>query len=58
MVLGDQNADTADLNTGYQQAVEWIHAHIPNPGDQQIVVDDTLWLDMVQDGFKPGRCDI
>jgi Dolichyl-phosphate-mannose-protein mannosyltransferase len=55
---GDKNADTEDLNTGYSQAVEWIHAHVPNPGDQRIAVDDTLWLDMLQDGFKPSRYDI
>jgi 4-amino-4-deoxy-L-arabinose transferase-like glycosyltransferase len=55
---GDSNADTQDLNTGYSQAVEWVHTHIPHPGDQHIVVDDTLWLDMLQDGFKPSRYDI
>jgi 4-amino-4-deoxy-L-arabinose transferase-like glycosyltransferase len=55
---GDKNADTQDLNTGYAAAVEWVHTHIPNPGDQRIVVDDTLFLDMMQDGFKPSRYDI
>jgi 4-amino-4-deoxy-L-arabinose transferase-like glycosyltransferase len=55
---GDKNADTENLNTGYSQAVEWIHAHVPHPGDQRIAVDDTLWLDMLQDGFKPSRYDI
>ncbi|HEX4094352.1 MAG TPA: glycosyltransferase family 39 protein [Trebonia sp.] len=55
---GDKNADTQDLNTGYAEAVEWVHTHIPNPGDQHIVADDTLWLDMLQDGFKPSRYDI
>ncbi len=55
---GDHNADTQDLNTGYAEAVEWVHTHIPNPGDQRIVVDDTLFLDMLQDGFKPSRYDI
>ena len=55
---GDKNADTQDLNTGYSEAVEWIHANVPHPGDQRIVVDDTLFLDMMQDGFKPSRYDI
>ncbi len=55
---GDQNADTQDLNTGYADAVEWVHTHIPHPGDTRIVVDDTLFLDMLQDGFKPSRYDI
>jgi hypothetical protein len=36
----------------------WIDAHIPHPGNKRIVVDDTIWLDMVKDGFKPGRRDI
>ena len=58
MVLGRQNADTQDLNTGYADAVEWVHTHIPHPGDTRIVVDDTLFLDMLQDGFKPSRYDI
>jgi 4-amino-4-deoxy-L-arabinose transferase-like glycosyltransferase len=55
---GDKDADTQDLNTGYADAVEWVHTHIPHPGDQRIVVDDTLYLDMLQDGFKPSRYDI
>jgi 4-amino-4-deoxy-L-arabinose transferase-like glycosyltransferase len=55
---GDKNADTEDLNTGYADAVTWVHTHIPHPGDQRIVVDDTLFLDMLQDGFKPSRYDI
>jgi hypothetical protein len=55
---GDKNADTEDLNTGYAAAAEWVHTHIPHPGDQRIVVDDTLFLDMLQDGFKPSRYDI
>jgi hypothetical protein len=55
---GDKNADTQDLNTGYADAVEWVHTHIPHPGAQRIVVDDTLFLDMLQDGFKPSRYDI
>jgi 4-amino-4-deoxy-L-arabinose transferase-like glycosyltransferase len=56
--LRDSDADTQDLNTPYSQAVEWIHTHIPHPGNDRIVVDDTLWLDMAEDGFKPGRYDI
>jgi 4-amino-4-deoxy-L-arabinose transferase-like glycosyltransferase len=54
----DKDADTQDLNTGYAAAVEWVHTHDLHPGDQRIVVDDTLWLDMLQDGFKPSRYDI
>jgi 4-amino-4-deoxy-L-arabinose transferase-like glycosyltransferase len=54
----DRDADTQDLNTGYQEAVAWIATHIPHPRYQRIVVDDTLWLDMAKLGFKPGRRDI
>lgn len=54
----DSDADRQDINTGYQLAVEWIHSHISHPGNARIVVDDTIWLDMVKDGFKPGRRDI
>ena len=55
---GDKVTDTEDLNTGYAEAVDWIATHIKDPGNQRIVVDDTLWLNMVEDGFKPGRYDI
>jgi 4-amino-4-deoxy-L-arabinose transferase-like glycosyltransferase len=54
----DRDADTQDLNAGYQQAVAWISTHVPHPGNKRIVVDDTIWLDMVKEGFKPGRRDI
>lgn len=54
----DSDADTQNINAGYQHAVEWIDSHIPHPGNKRIVVDDTIWLDMVKDGFKPGRRDI
>jgi 4-amino-4-deoxy-L-arabinose transferase-like glycosyltransferase len=54
----DSDADTQDLNTGYAAATDWVATHISHPGNQRIMVDDTLWLDMVKDGFKPGRRDI
>jgi 4-amino-4-deoxy-L-arabinose transferase-like glycosyltransferase len=54
----DSDADSQDINTGYQLAVEWLDAHVPHPGNARIVVDDTIWLDMVKDGFKAGRRDI
>jgi hypothetical protein len=54
----DSDADSQDINTGYQLAVQWLDAHVPHPGNKRIVVDDTIWLDMVKDGFKPGRRDI
>ena len=54
-VSGDRVADTADANAGYQQAATWVATHIKDPAGKRIVVDDGLWLDMVHDGFHPGR---
>jgi 4-amino-4-deoxy-L-arabinose transferase-like glycosyltransferase len=54
----DHDADTQDLNTGYAQATAWIAKNIPHPGNARVMVDDTLWLDMVKAGFKPGHRDI
>jgi hypothetical protein len=54
-VSGDRVADTADPNAGYQQAATWVAAHVKDPAGKRIVVDDGLWLDMVHDGFHPGR---
>jgi 4-amino-4-deoxy-L-arabinose transferase-like glycosyltransferase len=54
----DSDADSQNINTGYKLAVQWLDAHVPHPGNKRIVVDDTIWLDMVKDGFKPGRRDI
>ncbi len=55
---GDKTADTVNVNTGESEAADWIATHIPHPGNERIVVDNTLWLNMVNDGFKPGRRDI
>ncbi len=52
---GDRVADTADPNAGYQAAATWVETHIKDPAGKRIVVDDGLWLDMVRDGFHPGR---
>jgi 4-amino-4-deoxy-L-arabinose transferase-like glycosyltransferase len=55
---GDHTADTADTNAGYQAAATWIAVHIPHPGNKRIAVDDGLWLNMANDGFKPSHRDI
>jgi 4-amino-4-deoxy-L-arabinose transferase-like glycosyltransferase len=54
----DHDADTQDLNKGYSEAAAWFTTHVPHPGNDRVVVDDTLWLDMVHDGFKASRYDI
>lgn len=57
-VSGDSNADTQDLNKGYAEAAAWFATHVPHPGNDRIVLDDTLWLNMINDGFKPSLYDI
>jgi 4-amino-4-deoxy-L-arabinose transferase-like glycosyltransferase len=54
----DSDADTQDLNMGYSQAAAWFAKHVPHPGNDRVVLDDTLWLNMVSDGFKASRYDI
>jgi len=54
----DRDADTENVNVQYSQAAAWVTKNIPHPGNQRIVVDDSLWLNMVQDGFKAGHYDI
>jgi uncharacterized membrane protein YhaH (DUF805 family) len=39
-------------NAEYSAAVQWIGKNIDDPSDTTIVVDDALWLDMVEIGFK------
>jgi 4-amino-4-deoxy-L-arabinose transferase-like glycosyltransferase len=53
-VTGDYRAETANPNAIYSQAATWIRAHVTDPRHSRIVVDDTLWPDMVRDGFQPG----
>ena len=51
---GDHLAVTADPNADYAAAASWIRAHVADPRQARIVVDDALWPDMVRDGFRPG----
>ena len=54
----DSDADTQNLNLGYSEAAAWFAKNVPHPGNDRVVLDDTLWLNMVNDGFKAGRYDI
>ncbi len=54
----DSDADTQDVNAGYAQAAAWFVKNVPHPGNDRVILDDTLWLNMVNDGFKAGRYDI
>ncbi len=51
---GDRRALTSSVNDPYAAAVGWIGDHVPDPENRRIVVDDALWLDMVEAGFRPG----
>ena len=54
----DHDADTQDLNKGYSEAAAWFASHVPHPGHERVVVDDTMWLNMINVGFKASRYDI
>ena len=55
---GDHDADTQNSNVQYSAAAAWVAKNIPHPGNQRIVVDESMWLNMVNDGFKAGHRDI
>lgn len=39
----------ADLDAPMRQAVTWIDTNVPK--DNRLIVDDSLWLDLVRDGY-------
>jgi hypothetical protein len=47
---GDRTAMTADVVAPQLAAQRWITAHVPQ--QSRMIVDDTLWVDLVQAGFK------
>jgi 4-amino-4-deoxy-L-arabinose transferase-like glycosyltransferase len=51
---GDGQAMTIQANGNYRAAAEWIRTELPDPQHSRIVVDDAIWLDMVNAGFQPG----
>lgn len=51
---GDATALSADPNLTYSQAAAWMRAHLHPTQSTKIVVDDGLWLNAVDDGFRPG----
>jgi hypothetical protein len=44
-------APPGDHNAALTQAVRWIEANVAR--DQRILVDDTVWVDLVEAGFEP-----
>lgn len=44
---------TADLNANTRAAVAYLAAQ-PDPEGTTVVVDDAIWLDLVDAGYRPG----
>jgi hypothetical protein len=49
----DRDLMTVDHDRPFQQAEAWINGHVPHRG--RLLVDDSLWVDLVQDGYPPGQ---
>jgi Dolichyl-phosphate-mannose-protein mannosyltransferase len=50
---GDRDLMTVDRDKPFRQAEAWINGHVPHRG--RLLVDDSLWVDLVQDGYPPGQ---
>ncbi|GGK37666.1 ArnT family glycosyltransferase [Nocardia camponoti] len=53
-VEGDARAMTDRRADAFVESVRWVDANISDPGTKKIVVEDAIWLDMVDVGFQPG----
>ncbi|MER6994369.1 glycosyltransferase family 39 protein [Streptomyces sp. NPDC000410] len=54
---GTRTAMTADPNAHFRAAADWLDpasGHVKDPGRLRVLVDDSLWLDLVHDGYRPG----
>jgi hypothetical protein len=49
----DRDLMTVDHDAPFRQAEAWINGHVPHRG--RLLVDDSLWVDLVQDGYPPGQ---
>jgi hypothetical protein len=52
-VRGNEDQMTNDDQAAGRSAVEWITRHVDHRSE--IVVDDTVWVDLVERGFSPQR---
>jgi hypothetical protein len=50
---GDRDLMTVDHDKPFRQAEAWINGHVSHRG--RLLVDDSLWVDLVQDGYPPGQ---
>lgn len=53
-VEGDRVAMTRDANVEYRQAVAALAA-LPHDSETKVLVDDGIWLDLVDAGYQPGN---
>jgi hypothetical protein len=50
---GDRELMTADQDAPFRQAEAWIGANVPHQA--RLLVDDALWVDLVERGYPPGQ---
>jgi Dolichyl-phosphate-mannose-protein mannosyltransferase len=49
----DRDLMTADRDRPFRQAEAWIVENVPH--DARLLVDDGLWVDLVERGYRPGQ---
>jgi hypothetical protein len=49
----DRDLMTADQDRPFRQAEAWIAENVPR--DARLLVDDGLWVDLVERGYRPGQ---
>jgi hypothetical protein len=50
---GDRELMTADQDAPFRQAEAWIAANVPR--EARLLIDDALWVDLVERGRPPGQ---
>ncbi|GAA4903189.1 ArnT family glycosyltransferase [Streptomyces coeruleoprunus] len=54
---GGRTAMTDDPNARFRAAAAWLDpaaGHVTDPERRRVLVDDSLWLDLVHHGYRPG----
>jgi hypothetical protein len=49
----DRDLMTVDQDAPFRQAEAWIAANVPHQA--RLLVDDSLWVDLVERGYPPGQ---
>jgi hypothetical protein len=49
----DRDLMTVDQDAPFRQAEAWIAANVPD--EARLLVDDALWVDLVERGYRPGQ---